>query len=254
MKLKIKCLIICFLFSATAVFAQTEYGAYLKIDYLNIDLAEHHEFLDDITGNLANLKERRIENGEIQAWYFYIVVYPGQQATPYNYVSVTVSDDLDAFDYHKKDRDDHLIEESIENKYGISRSEMWRVRNSVHSSNLESPSTYAMMDYMNVNLGREFEYQMLEDEIARPLHETRMENDIMDAWEMYELLFPGGLSYGYNFLTGNFFSELQHLEFGFNEELIISQHPETNVMEFFEMIWSTRDLVQSEIWRLKAYR
>jgi len=254
MKLKIFSLIIWFLFSVAAVFAQTEFGAYLKIDYLQIDLAEHHEFMDDITGNLANLKERRIADEEIQSWYLYTVIYPGQQASPYNYVSVTVAGDIDAFDYHKQDREDHLIEEAIKLKYDISRSELWRVRNSVHNQNLDNPSIYVMMDYMNVALGREFEYQMLEDEIARPLHEGRMENEIMDAWEMYELIFPGGLTYGYNFLTANFFSELKHIEYGFNEELIRSHHPDTNMMEFFEMVWSARDLVQNEIWRLKTHR
>jgi hypothetical protein len=115
------------------------------------------------------------------------------------------------------------------------------------------PSHFLMMDYMDVRLGRELEYQMLEDEVAKPLHETRLENNRMDDWEMYQLITPGGMDYGYNFATGNYFTSLSHIEFGFNEELIRSQNPDVNVMEFFEQVWSTRDLVISELWQRIEY-
>ena len=137
--------------------------------------------------------------------------------------------------------------------YQLSQSELWTVRNSLVSDMVTKPSNYLMMDYMHVNLGRELEYQMLEDEVAKPLHEERMSNDKMEAWEMYQLMTPGGLHYGYNFATGNYFSDLDHIEFGFNEELIRSQNPDVNLSEFFDHVWSTRDLVKSQMWQLVDY-
>ncbi|MEX0994839.1 MAG: hypothetical protein WD599_04870, partial [Balneolaceae bacterium] len=137
----------------------------------------------------------------------------------------------------------------------IMHSELWRVTNSLKQDDKEfnEPSRYLMIDYMEVALGREFEYQMFEDEVAKPLHEERMNLDRMDAWELYQLVMPGGLNYGYNFATGNYFRSLEHIEFGFTEELIRKTHPEVNIMEFFETIFETRDLVQSELWELVEY-
>jgi len=140
-----------------------------------------------------------------------------------------------------------------DNLFGVSKSELWSVRNTMTDNMDDEPSNYLMMAYMHVKLGRELEYQMLEDEVAKPLHESRMENDRMDDWEMYQLITPGGIDYGYNFATGNYFNELSHIEFGFNEELIKTQNPDVNVMEFFEQIWSTRDLVISELWQREAF-
>ena len=250
---RISIMSVLLLLVCSLLYGQSSYGTYMKMDYLHIDYEEHHEFMEDILSDLKSLKEDRIEQGKIVSWKIYSVVYPGEQAKPYNYVSVTLSNDIDAFEYQTRSREDHLLAESIKHKYGIVRSEMWRVRNSVKHPELEEPSIYVMMDYMHVTLGREFEYQMLEDEVVRPLHEDRMENEIMDAWEMYELLMPGGKTYGYNFLTGNYFNALSHIEFGLNEELIHQHNPNINMMELFDNIWATRDLVQSEVWRLVTF-
>lgn len=241
------------LLTCSLLYGQSSYNAYMKMDYLNIAYEDHHEFMDDILSDLKSLKEKRIEEGKITSWKIYTVVFPGEQTKPYNYVSVTISDNIEAFDFESRTEEDHLLAESIKHKYGIARSEMWRVRNSVVHPELEEPSIYAMMDFMNVALGREFEYQMLEDEVVRPLHESRMENDIMEAWEVYELMMPGGKTYNYNFMTGNYFSRLGHIEFGINEELIRQHDPEINVMQLFENIWATRELMRSEVWRLVVF-
>ncbi|MGF1670037.1 MAG: hypothetical protein ACFCU6_06290, partial [Balneolaceae bacterium] len=130
-------------------------------------------------------------------------------------------------------------------------SEIWIVRNTLQADpENKEPARFKAMDYMNVASGRDFEYRMLEDEIARPLHQERMNLDRMDKWEMYELILPGGTEYGYNFATGNFFKRLWHVEFGFTEEIIRTTHPETDITSLFDHIAATRDLVQHEMWEL----
>lgn len=232
------------LISATA-FAQSHHGAYLKIDYITVEKQEHKNFRTFIQNEMHSLKKDRISDSDVISWQVYEVVYPGSQNTSYNYISITTSSSLNSFDFEANNED-----YSIRDNFFASRSEIWKVRNSKYLDDNIEPSKYIMMDYMNVALGREYEYQMLEDEIALPLHTERMNRDIMQAWEMYELIIPGGLDYGYNFATGNYFSELQHIEYGFDEELIRSQNPDVDMMRFFENIRSTRDLVKSELWRL----
>lgn len=238
---------------SSLVYAQSNQGAYLKIDYIKVDSEFHEEFLEYIEGELSDFKDRRIAETDVESWRAYRVLFPSTHGSTYNYVSVTVSSSMGAFDFYDDQESDFLSYQLVNNRFEVPHSEIWRVRNSLLKDDYIEPSNYMMLDFMNVAGGRELEYQMLEDEVALPIHEERMNRDIMEAWEMYELITPGGLNYGYNFATGNYFTKLEHIEYGFDEELIRSQNPQVNIMEFFENIRSTRDLVQSEVWKLLHY-
>ncbi len=229
--------------------SQSTQGVYLKIDYLDVDHTQLTEFKDRIVPQLKDHKNERLSSGHINSWTVYRVLYSGSGSMNYNYVSITAASSIDAFDEPNNNEPDQILNFSERDMYKLAGSELWRVRNSLVHEMIQEPSNFLMMDYMAVRLGRELEYQMLEDEVAKPLHEQRMERGNMEGWEMYQLITPGGIDYGYNFATGNYFSNLKHIEFGFNEELIRSQNPNVNLMEFFEHIWSTRDLVRSEIWQ-----
>jgi len=233
--------------------SQNRQGVYLKVDYLTVDHSQLTEFKNSIIPQLEEHKNVRISSGDIDSWIIYRVLYSGSGSNKYNYVSITSASSMSSFDELNTNQSDLLLNFSERDMYELNKSELWRVRNSLVGEMTESPSNFLMMDYMLVRLGRELEYQMLEDEVAKPLHEQRIEREIMDAWEMYQLIAPGGTEYGYNFATGNFFTHLEHIEFGFNEELIRTQNPNVNLMEFFEHIWSTRDLVRSEIWQRIGY-
>lgn len=229
--------------------AQSQRGEYLKIDYLNVSADQMQNFNDEVIQEIKEYKDQRLANGDIDSWILYRVLFSGSASNDYNYVSITSTSSLDAFDAFNNNFENAMGNMSEDNQFDISKSELWTVRNTMKDELEGEPSHFLMMDYMHVKLGRELEYQMLEDEVAKPLHQMRVDNNRMDDWEMYQLITPGGIDYGYNFATGNYFTNLSHIEFGFNEELIRSQNPDVDVMEFFEQVWSTRDLVTSELWQ-----
>jgi len=233
--------------------AQSQRGEYLKIDYLDVSADQMQDFNENVIMQIKEYKNERLASGDIDSWILYRILFSGSASNDYNYVSITSTGTLDSFDEFNNNFTNTMNLLSQQNKFNISKSELWTVRNTISDQIEGEPSNFLMMDYMDVRLGRELEYQMLEDEVAKPLHEQRLENDRMDDWEMYQLITPGGMDYGYNFATGNYFSNLNHIEFGFNEELIRSQNPDVDVMEFFEHVWSTRDLVTSEVWQRLEY-
>jgi hypothetical protein len=252
-------LITSFLFSS-AVFSQSHEGFYMHIDYLNVDNSMANKFESDVTDYMKPVQQARIDAEILKAWYIYRVAYPGTQNTFYNYVLITISDDISSFeDIRSQIRESYSSEEAdelLEEYHQLmipNHSELWRINNSVLSSDDAKPSRYFGMDYMKVRPGMEYAYQMMEDEEARPVHETRMEIGTMKGWELFSLITPGGTEYGYNFATGNYYNYLKNIEFGFTEEVIRRSHPETNINEFFENIDRTRDLVRSEIWELVDY-
>lgn len=240
-------------FFSAAVAGQNHEGAYMHIDYIQIAPDEEDVFTRQIKEAFSPVQEARIGNGHITDWYLYRVTYPGVPNSFYNYVIITISDSISGFVDVAAQFDE--VEEASELDLGTykkllapSHSELWRIRNSVLFSEDTKPSRYMVKNFMSVNLGYEYEYQMFEDEVARPIHEERMEREIMRGWELNELLIPGGTDYGYNFSTIDHFNKLEHIEYGFTVELIRQTHPETNINEFFDNIYRTRDLVRSEVW------
>lgn len=255
-RISVLVILLCSIFAFSAT-AQERQGKYMHIDYLKIENSSEADFLRHISSTFLSIQELRKENSSIENWYLYRVTYPGTQNSFYNYVVITISDSMSGFE----DVPDQYLNQISQNegqklsddykKYlSPNHSELWRIRNSVVADSTFSPSRYIVINYMNVVLGYEYEYQMFEDEIARPMHEERMQRDQMEGWELHELLLPGGLNYGYNFSTMDYFDNLEDIEFGFTDELIRQTHPATDINEFFEHIYRTRDLVKFELWEL----
>jgi hypothetical protein len=237
--------------------SQSYQGMYMHIDYLHVPADRESSFKDMVRSSFKPIQNARKQNGSIHSWYLYKVSYPGVPNSTHNYVAITLSNSLSAFE----DMEDQLSgqlstrerERMLQNyrrHLSPTHSELWRIQNSVIGEGNEKPSRYMVMNYMNVGLGFEYEYQMMEDEVARPLHEQRMENGAMVGWELNSLIVPGGTNYGHNFSTIDYFERLEDMEFGFTDELIRQTHPDTNINEFFQNIYRTRDLVRSEVWEL----
>lgn len=241
-------------------FTQSMQGYYMHIDYVNVEKDDIPAFENDIATILKPVQESRISDEVIAEWYIYKVAYPGTQNPAYNYVVVSLSDDLEDFDDSGEQVFTRISEisngqivDDFQDMLIPYRSELWRINNSVLTSDSSKVSKYFMMDYMNVRLGMEYAYQMMEDEVALPIHQYRMEINRMNGWELFSLIVPGGTEYGYNFATGNYYSDLRDFEFGFTEEIIRQSHPGTDVNEINETFSETRDLVRSEVWELMDY-
>jgi hypothetical protein len=244
-------------FTSAEIHSQTYQGMYMHIDYIQVSSDNESSFRDMIRSSAKPIMNARKQNGKVHSWYLYRVAYPGMPNSSHNYIVITISDALSGFEDvdeqiagQLSSRDRERMFQNYRRFMKPTHTEVWRIQNSVVGSDASKPSRYMVMNYMNVGLGYEYEYQMMEDEVARPLHEQRMDNGQMVAWELNSLIIPGGTSYGHNFSTIDFYDKLEHMEFGFTEELIRQTHPDTNINEFFQNIYRTRDLVRSEVWEL----
>jgi len=237
-------------------FSQLNEGSYIKIDYIDVIASNEKKFIEKVSSDLKSVQNSRVNNNDLIYWRLYKVVFPGSRDAGYNYVMVTAASSMDPFE-------EEILSTTVKPASNIGNaiaalkslhdrqySEIWVVRNALELDSDNTPARFVTMDYMNVKPGKEFQYRMLEDEVAKPLHQERMNIERMDKWEMYELILPGGTDYGYNFATGNFFDRLWHIEFGFTEELINQTHPDTDIVSLTNQIAETRDLVRHELWQL----
>ena len=245
----------------SVTFGQSQRNDYKKIDYISVDEDNIQQFMQLVQDELKSSYNALIESDQIKQWCLYQVQYPGGQKSNYNFISVTLAPSLKVFqDIFPTSSTLAFIppqtsqtgKQHLNTVSKLYKSELWRIENKLSlTDTADSPSPYMTMDYMNVPPDKNYDYLMLEDEIAKPIHQERMEQDRMQSWEVNSLILPGGKNYGYNFSTSNYFNELEHIEFGFSDEIIKQAMGEnSDIPEMFNTIYETRDLVSSELWKL----
>jgi len=239
---------------------QTAPDSYLQIDYFKVDSKDATAFEQLIEQEWQSLLDNVAGDEAITGWFMYRVTFPGGMAAEYNYVSITGFTELNNIADFNSAVSKHISDEDYmalwDNTFSLAThmfSEVWRTEGQIVNENITTPSPYMVMDYMDVTPGKEFEYLALENDIARPLHQERVNQDKMHAWRTYSLIKPGGVDYGYNFATGNYYDELNDIEFGFTNEIIKNALPGTNITEMFDAIYATRDHTKSELWELVAF-
>ncbi|HET8866381.1 MAG TPA: hypothetical protein VFM80_11845 [Gracilimonas sp.] len=237
-------------------FSQTEEGAYLNVDYLKVEEENYSEFEELIQSNWKSLYESKIDEEKVTGWYFYRVAYPGGQAGKYNYVVISTYNELNTIvevNGDMRGRLSQMPEDLTGEMFNLATyqfSELWGTEAGIMNTAGQKPGLFVVMNYMMVNPGKEAEYITLENDLARPLHRARIENGEMYSWRTYSLLKPGGLNYQYNFVTADYYEELNDIEYGFTNDIIRSVMPGTDITKMFEAIYATRDIVKSELWQL----
>jgi hypothetical protein len=244
-------------------FAQTLRNDYKKIDYLLIEKDQISTFLKIVQNELKSSYQQIVDSGDLKSWCLYKVQYPGGKESSYTFINIATTPDLNIIENSFSEIGAPRFVPStastkLKRKLGeittIVKSELWKVENLVPGDSAAKPSQFMTMDYMNVTPGKNLDYLMLEDEVAKPIHRERMSVNRMAGWEVYSLISPGGTRYGYNFATGNYFDKLEHVEFGFTNEVINqAMGDDTNIPELFTTICNTRDLVKIELWKLAAH-
>ncbi|SHF80671.1 hypothetical protein SAMN05443144_113111 [Fodinibius roseus] len=242
------------------VFAQPAPNEYKKMDYIHVGPDQFFTFTDQVTHELRAVYQQLVEDDALKNWQLYHVSYPGGEKTDYNFVSIVTATDLAAFEeVFSTVSSSPYIPSAFGSEISavhdsIIKTELWKVENAFIDSTKNHPAKYMSMDYMDVAPDKNPDYLMLEEEVAKPIHEARIEKNIMSGWEVYSLIIPGGIEYGYNFATGNFYDRLEHIEYGFTNE-VINQAIGTNanIPELFATIYETRDMVKVELWELIAH-
>jgi len=246
--------LLAFFFLLNLNIAKSQSTTYLKHDYIKVNTTDVSSYLNLFQQSWKPVYRDLIESGDINEWYLYRVMFPGGEEKDYNFVFITVVNNLSNLD--AIDPESELTDQQLNQIMKLGKqvkSEIWKIENQVSLENRGDPAPYKAMDYMKVSPGKGTEYLMLEEEIARPIHKERIDQGVMADWHVYSLIIPGGTEYGYNYATGNYYEDLSDLEYGFTTEVIANAHPKIDIPELWDMIYRTRDMVSHELWKLIDY-
>ena len=117
----------------------------------------------------------------------------------------------------------------------------------------DTPTSYFQVDFMKVAPGNEAEYLDVEHSIWKPIHEARQRAGNLVSWSLYMIRYPSGTNTEYNFVTVNAYSDFNHTENSFSDNVVQQAHPgasEADRTEMMNRTGASRDLVRSEMWML----
>ncbi len=244
-------LIGCSVMNAQSITVDT----YIKITYLNVEPAAIGPFLESVESNWKQMQASRVDAREIQRWHLYRVPYSGDRHMSYNFVSVEMAENLNALqsEDRKSTREYRNALRKAKPLTYVVHTEIWKTMAVVHNEGKHLPSRYMNVNYMSASSDKLDEYLHLETEIASQLHAHQMKNGRMDGWAFHRLVFPTGVSSPFNFITADFYSNLEQIEMGITRQVIEEVHPDMNVDEFEYFADSIRERVHSDLWELLEY-
>ena len=239
---------------------QADETLYLKVDYFKATGAQMTDYLEVELETWKKLHQERYERGIIKSWDFYSVVSAEPDA-PYNYIAVNVFDDfsmIDYFDLNSIIQDvypdmnpDELMEKTRKSREVV-RTEIWEVNGRIMDDDQHRPGgNYLTINYFDAR-GGTGEHEEIELDFWGGIHEVRLDQDILNSWAMYSLLYPGGDARHYTYSTVDYYDELGDLREPVGMALAKIAHPDLSEQELNELFTRTGDsrtLFKTELWK-----
>lgn len=251
------------LLSASVVPAQEDDALYVQVDYMKPLPEKAADYIWMEQNIYKPIHAERIRSGEVIAWQLYQVQYPRGADMEYDFVTVTVFANFNSMDegvteYEILVKNAHPdktlteVDQYATDTRKLVRSEVFKSIDLLPEYNTGMPQSL-LIDYMKVPPVKQDLYVRMEQEIWKPLHVFRLENENIKSWAFYELLFPGGLNYPYSHATVTGFANWDKIKDSWPEDVWTTVHPNASRDELEDRAHETRDLVSTQIWKLLDY-
>ncbi len=249
--------LIVFLTSAIS-YAQTEEGAYLNIDYLKVDISQNENFEMLSKSTWIPVLEEELKKDGFTGGFLYRVKYPGGNSNTYNYAFMRTYKSIDQALASQKEQMQALAKngkavKQLQSMGELQYSELWKTEAGIMDSANAGISTFLVMNFMRVKPGMESQYLALENDIARPLHIERINRGMMHNWRTFSIIMPSGIGYNYNFVTADFYDDVNNIQYEFSNDILKAVMPGANYTKTMNAIYNTRDIMRSELWELVYY-
>jgi hypothetical protein len=206
------------------------------------------------------LQQERVDDGDILSWQLYEVRIPTGTAQDYQYVVITLYDDLDVVanpDFEKyvervhPDRDANAAVRRTNEVRQWQRNELWFQRDRVVPQTPSSePAPFMMVDYVNTPPGGEGDYIRFEQDVWKPIHQARIDAGAMSGWSLWQMGIPDGTSQSYNHRTVRAYRRMSEIPGSFPPEVFEEVHPDRTIDEILQETRAQRELAQRELWEL----
>ena len=225
-------------------------GNYMSLE-MDIYKAIHHEM---------------IKQGQKLGWYLYQVRFPYGSQAEYDFVTVNVyrdmkqamGDPLFSFEDLAQDVHSNIAAEELTRMTEAARDfikmELFSLIDEAVVGTGEKPAEFVRVNFMDVNEGVGPDYVQHELEWFKPYHMAMIEAGARYDWSLYARSVPYGDAYGYNFLTIDFYKNLDQLVAPEPTGLMQEVHKDKDVQYLIrDKTSKLRTLTRQETWQLVDY-
>lgn len=115
----------------------------------------------------------------------------------------------------------------------------------------DTETLYVKIDYFQPAPGAGSEYEKVERELWKPLHEERKNRGIIKSWNFYQVV-AGEPDVPYQYIAVNVFDDFDMIDYFDLEDIINSVYPDKELAELMERTRSSREVVRTEIWEING--
>jgi hypothetical protein len=234
---------------------------FVVLDYMKIAPGKEAEYVRLEQQVFKPLHQQRVKNKEMVAWGLYQVPFTADTHREYDYVTANVYDNIAATEatglmatfqrLHPGKEGTSLIAQTGAARTTVRR-EIWQLIDQTTplgtADKPAPPAKYLIVSFMLSKANGN--YETVEKELWKPIHEDRVKAGAMLNWSLYGLVLPGGTSYPYDYATVNGLSNLTAFTTMYSEELFKRVHPNLSVTDLGNRTSASRDLVRQELWVL----
>lgn len=236
---------------------------YAAINYYKLKPGKEETYTSLVKSTTHKVLEYQFKQKSIIGWYFYEVLIPDGEQTPYNFVSVIISNNFsDLVDNPVIPKDMYAKAVSGPTSYQqfmtqlldcrtLAKREIYLHRAGIDAKKAISP--YVEIDYMKPNPGRAADYVKMETEVYYPIHQERMKLGALNDWGLYEKLLPYEFNAESDFFTANFFDNPRSIIDSKYEEAFNSMPNNIDFIRLSGQADQTRKMVRSDLWKLVDY-
>lgn len=241
---------------------------YVGVNFIKVHAGKQEQYRQLVEKYGKKVNEFLFRNKKLMGWYLYQVLMPAGSSADFDYAAVNITDSLaplldfpmPAKDIYKKvfpEMTDKMISD-VQTQFDecrhIVRREIYTPVEGAHTDDVPNapPAKYMQVDLMQPTAGKTADYIKMEKETFLPLHKERIKMGILKGWGLYEKIMPVDTRMGYEYVTVNFYDDLNKLGDGYSES-VKKIFPQKNMDTMFNETTATRTMVQSGIWKLMNY-
>jgi hypothetical protein len=241
---------------------------YVGVNFIKVHPGKQEQYRQLVEKYGKKVNEYFFKNHNLMGWYLYQVLMPAGSSTDFDYAAVNITGSLAALldfpmsakDIYKKvfpEMTDKMISD-VQTQFDecrhIVRREIYTPVQGAHTDDVPNapPSKYMQVDLMHPAAGKTADYVKMEKETFLPLHKERVKMGILKGWGLYEKIMPVDTRMEFEYVTVNFYDDLNKLGDGYAES-VKKIFPQKDMNAMFNETMATRTMVQSGIWKLMSY-
>jgi len=206
--------------------------------------------------------QERINSGKLLGWYLLRVEYPGGTQADYNFVAVNIYPSIADLDDPYAGIDWRSIHPSVDAGQLMDRTDA--SRDMVHTEVFElideavpgQPEVMPRLitvNKMRTPVGGNTDYENLERQIWKPIHQDRIRQQKMEDWMLLRRVIPNGSKWSYNYITWDAYAGYLDYNAPFQEEAFDRIHPNKRMDKTMEQTAATRNHYAQEMWSVVDY-